>query len=165
MNLLKKFNKLTNETKRLIGVKAIAWGMPVSLIPALRYMQDSDKKPSLRKELFVRDFGAYSVGTGLYMGASYGLGKALKTPKAQKLNLSKNKKVLLPEFAAGSLFCLWSGVFAPKFSRKLNHRKDSAESDNKVANKVGQQETAKQVNFSHRLNSFPMNSTYSKFRI
>lgn len=161
MNLFKKLSKTSAESKRLMAIRIIGWGLPVALIPGLRFTQDNDKKPSLRKELFVRDFTAYSVGTGIYFAALTGAKKAINAPLAK--NLSKNKKMILPEVASTTSFCLWSGLIAPKISKKFNNSvKPSSKSVSEVEDKSIEK---KNVNFSHRLKTPYNTSVYSSFKI
>lgn len=169
--LVNQHKNLTPEGKRLRYIRVIGWGLPVALIPSLRFAQDSDKSPSLRKELFVRDFSSYSIGTGIYFGALYGAFKAVKSPIIK--NLSKNKKMILPEVIATASYCLWSGIIAPKLSKKFNkkaHKNNISDNKNELMPHIKVKPmNQKDINFAHK---FKINSAtaynsnvYSRFKI
>ncbi|MDD3688361.1 MAG: hypothetical protein PHE56_16575 [Bacteroidales bacterium] len=170
MSILTGIKKLSNESKRLLAIRTVGWGLPLTLIPLLRFVEDKDKKPSLRKELFFRDFASYFVGTGIYFGALYGALKAFKSPAIKKL--SKNIKMIAPEIIATTSFCLWSGVIAPKLSKKTFKRK---ELDTQCCQKPTLHICTSipleydRVNFSKNLNyrqhKLYTSNTYSRFRV
>lgn len=91
--------------------RVVTWGLPMMLIPALRFFQDSEKPEQMRKELFVRDFSSYAVGVGLYM-LSFAALAGKKTANSLK-----------PVIGGVLSFSVWSGALAPKFSKFLVENK------------------------------------------
>ena len=102
----------TIKKRELIAERAVTWGLPLAIIPSLRYVEDHDKPAKIRKELFVRDFTSYAVGLGIYLATLIPLTKIVKTAA-----ISDFKKHMIPVTAAATAFCVWSGMIAPKLSK------------------------------------------------
>lgn len=161
---INNFKVKSVEDQRLDAIRIIGWGMPIAFVPSLRYMQDKDKPKALRKELFVRDFASYSVGTALYALTIVASRKMVSLPKINK-KLSENVSKLLPDVIAVSSFCIWSGIFGPKFSKKLQPKLKINKTTQPEIETIKQ----KNINFTRRLQSYKpitVNSKlYSDFKI
>lgn len=91
----------------------LTWGGPPMVIPALRFFQDDPKD---RKELFIRDFGTYSIGTIVFFSAKIASNKILK-----KTNLVKDKELQdLISFSTALISnFLYAGIGAVKISKLI----------------------------------------------
>ncbi len=116
-NIIKKF-----KTDEKVAIQGVTWGLPLAMIPSLRFAQDVDKPKKDRNELFLRDFTSYAVGVGLYAVSAFPLTKKLDKVK----DLSPFKKSVLPIAAGTTAFSIWSGVFAPKLSKYLTKCDDNS---------------------------------------
>ena len=109
MKLSLNLNNIKN--KEIWAERAVVWGLPTVMVPALRYMTDVDKPKRLRNELLLRDIGTYSVGAGIFLGI---------TATLQRLTKINKLKAITAASAASSLWC---GLLAPKLSKKLTKEK------------------------------------------
>ncbi len=167
------FQKLKNiKDPALMAERVITWCAPVLLIPALRYVQDSDKPKDLRNELFVRDLSSWALGTGIYFASLIVAAKTMNSGKIFKTASEGTKRIATISAAVGA-YCTWSGFLGPKFS-KFIMKKGLAESSNNDCNKFN---NLNDITFRANTNSYKalklpgvsqkysqyFNGTYSKF--
>lgn len=108
--------------------RIMTWGTPALVIPALRFTIDSKKRPEMSKELFVRDFTTYSIGSSLFFIGSYVGDKLFSAMKVFKEPYKKNFASFLIGLAG---YLLYSGIGALYVSEALSKKKKPVNVDMK----------------------------------
>lgn len=113
MNIAKLTASITPNKARAIET-VVTWAGPALFIPTLRFPLD---KPEDRKELFVRDFSTYAVGSMIFLGTMGLTGLLLK--KVSPAKITPQVKRLISFFAAFASYVLYCGIGAVKLSKNF----------------------------------------------
>ncbi len=103
-----RVRQLPPKEKEKWAEMAIIWGVPTVAVPSLRYVNDADKPENIRKELFLRDFAGYSIGSAIFLGGLWFL--------SEKVKKVKNLTAIA---IASTASAVWCGFIDPKISKLL----------------------------------------------